>query len=349
VGHITSLDPIRPENAPEPWEAAALRSFEEGVEEVTNVTGANGKRVLRLMRPLVTEESCLRCHAQQGYEVGEIRGGISVSVPMDEYLRIARTDFATAMAGYGTVWVFGVAGILYAARSVGRRARHQIQAQERIQDLLSARELMLREVHHRVKNNMGMMSSLLDLKAMSVQDAGAADALTDVADRFGVMSTLYDTLYRSPSLDGLSTSQFLSNVVDDLAASVPRADAVVLQADVEDVELSVDTLSALGILVAEAVTNALKYAFPNGSGGTVEVRGRLAGTRMELTVQDDGVGLPPDVEFDSGSGLGLRLIGSLAEQIGGRAEIVRDGGTGIRVVFPVHAHDIEGTSAASVS
>jgi two-component sensor histidine kinase len=172
---------------------------------------------------------------------------------------------------------------------------------------------------------------------MSVQDERAADALTDVADRFGVMSTLYDTLYRAPNLDGLSTSQFLGNVVDDLAASVPRAQAVALRADVADVELSVDTLSALGILVAEAVTNALKYAFPNGSGGTVEVRGRVVGGHMELTVHDDGVGLPPGVELDTSSGLGLRLIGSLAEQISGRAEILRQQGTGIRVVFPVHA------------
>jgi two-component system, sensor histidine kinase and response regulator len=84
-GHITSLNPIRPANSPEEWEAEALHAFQEGATEVSYIHGENGARVFRFMRPLVTEESCLKCHAKQGYRLGDIRGGISVTLPMQPY------------------------------------------------------------------------------------------------------------------------------------------------------------------------------------------------------------------------------------------------------------------------
>jgi len=81
-GHITSLKPIRPENAPDPWEVRALGFFEAGKEEVNSVEEIEGESYMRLMRPLMTEEDCLRCHVDQGYKLGDVRGGLSVAIPM---------------------------------------------------------------------------------------------------------------------------------------------------------------------------------------------------------------------------------------------------------------------------
>ena len=88
-GHITSLKPLRPENAPDGWESKALRAFERGEKEATDISEINGQEYLRLMRPFVTEKGCLKCHGQQGYAEGDIRGGISVSIPMAPYYKVA--------------------------------------------------------------------------------------------------------------------------------------------------------------------------------------------------------------------------------------------------------------------
>lgn len=112
IEHITSLDPVRPENAADEWETRALESFEEGKNEAVSVESIGGGPYLRYMRPMVTEKGCLKCHAVQGYEVGDIRGGISVAIPLSPLLTIAKAhNFATS-AAHITFWVLGVGGIL---------------------------------------------------------------------------------------------------------------------------------------------------------------------------------------------------------------------------------------------
>jgi len=117
-GHITSLNPIRPANAPDDWERQALQAFEQGDEEVASVDILNGEPYLRLMRPFVTEQSCLKCHEQQGYQVGDIRGGISLSVPMAPYNALAGEQTAQMIAGHGGLWALGLIGIFFATRRI---------------------------------------------------------------------------------------------------------------------------------------------------------------------------------------------------------------------------------------
>lgn len=111
IEHITSLDPLRPENAADKWETKALESFDASKDEAVSVEKIGGRPYLRYMRPMITEEGCLKCHAVQGYEVGDIRGGISVAIPLAPLLSIAKShDFATA-AAHITFWILGLAGI----------------------------------------------------------------------------------------------------------------------------------------------------------------------------------------------------------------------------------------------
>jgi diguanylate cyclase (GGDEF)-like protein len=133
-GHITSLRPFRPENRPDPWEAEALKAFEQGTRETGSIERMAGKEYYRYMHPFVTEKSCLKCHAAQGYREGDIRGGISVSIPMEPLRAIERSRMLELTFAHGFLWVFGLAGI-----SIGtRRLRDQMLQREKLEgDLLS--------------------------------------------------------------------------------------------------------------------------------------------------------------------------------------------------------------------
>jgi signal transduction histidine kinase len=130
LGHITSLKPIRPENAADSWETEALLAFERGEEEVVSIEFIGDTEYLRLMRPMITEENCLKCHAVQGYQVGDLRGGISVSVPMTRLRTIARSQTVVVVLGYGLVWLMGLCGIGAWARSIASRIREQDKAEQ---------------------------------------------------------------------------------------------------------------------------------------------------------------------------------------------------------------------------
>ncbi len=129
-GHLTSLNPICPANAPDPWEAAALRKLERGEPEVRAVEMLDGEHQLRLMRPMFTEERCLGCHAAQGYRVGDLRGGFSVAVPMAPLRANALGHVATLALANGLLWILGLGGIALGARRVGARIRERERAEE---------------------------------------------------------------------------------------------------------------------------------------------------------------------------------------------------------------------------
>ena len=129
-GHITSLRPIREGNAPDGWERQALVAFESGTREVGSLEGVGGEAVLRFMRPLVTEKGCLKCHANQGYREGDIRGGVSVSVPMAPYRAIERVSVRSALLANGAIWGLGLVGVAGGARLMRNRRRELEEAEQ---------------------------------------------------------------------------------------------------------------------------------------------------------------------------------------------------------------------------
>jgi len=114
--HLTSLNPIRPENAPDAWEAKALKACEAGAPEVSEVVQMAGEPYLRVMHPFRTEKSCLKCHAAQGYKEGDIRGGICVDVPLAPFFAPVRSQTFTLAASHGLIWLLGLAGIVVGNR-----------------------------------------------------------------------------------------------------------------------------------------------------------------------------------------------------------------------------------------
>jgi two-component system cell cycle sensor histidine kinase/response regulator CckA len=129
-GHLTSLKPLRPQNAPDSWEEKALKAFDRGVDEVSGVVSINGKSYMRLMRPFRTDASCLKCHAEQGYREGDIRGGISVAVPLEPLWAENWHSRNALILGHLVLWMLGVAGIVLAVRQIGVSTAAAMQAQE---------------------------------------------------------------------------------------------------------------------------------------------------------------------------------------------------------------------------
>jgi len=130
LGHITSLKPSRPENAPDAWETAALRAFEHGQTEVISREPFHGQRQLRFMKPLVTEAACLACHAGQGYKVGDIGGGISVAAPLDPYMALAQARIGPIAMIHAGLWALGMLGIFLGARQMRQRLDQKLRAEE---------------------------------------------------------------------------------------------------------------------------------------------------------------------------------------------------------------------------
>lgn len=120
AGHITSLNLLRPENAPDEWERAALESFEQGRTEALEFTPINGQPYLRLMQPMITQEGCLKCHGHQGYQVGDIRGGVAVALPLTPLLTFERQANVTSALTFGLLWLLGIVGIVMSGRSFNR-------------------------------------------------------------------------------------------------------------------------------------------------------------------------------------------------------------------------------------
>ncbi len=135
-GHITSLKPLRPGNAPDAWEKTALESFERGARESIASARIAGEQHLRFMRPLVTTSGCLKCHVEQGYKVGDIRGGISVSIPMRAYLEIADQHIMVLSGGHCFVWLLGLVGIGLGTRRLGQYENELTESRNRFESIL---------------------------------------------------------------------------------------------------------------------------------------------------------------------------------------------------------------------
>jgi PAS domain-containing protein len=129
-GHITSLNPIRPANVPDNWEAIALKAFQTGVKEVSSVEEIEDENYMRLMRPLLIEKACLKCHAKQGYKLGDIRGGLSISIPLAPRMAIERSHILTLFAGHGLLWIAGLLGLGFGMHHLKQQVHERIEAEK---------------------------------------------------------------------------------------------------------------------------------------------------------------------------------------------------------------------------
>ncbi len=204
---------------------------------------------------------------------------------------------------------------------------------ERTQSLLAEKELILREVHHRVKNNLHTISSLLFLQTQTLKEASAIEALNEAIRRVQSFGVLYERLHLSGNFNDLSVKDYLPSLIDEIVGNFPNSPRVAIEKRIEDFSLDVQHLQPLGIIINELLTNIMKYAFAGRESGVVRVHAGSAGERIRLCVEDDGVGIPEGIDFGHSGGLGLTLVGQLADQLDGTIRIERGGGTRVILEF----------------
>jgi two-component sensor histidine kinase/ligand-binding sensor domain-containing protein len=199
------------------------------------------------------------------------------------------------------------------------------------------KEVLLKEVHHRVKNNLQIITSLLNLQSRHVSDPAALDTLREVKDRIKSISMLHQRLYQREELSCIDLSEYVQTLCRSLFASYGvREDHVRLEFDIPSLYLDIDTALTLGLIVNELVSNTLKYAFPEQRKGTLLIELlRVTETDYTLTISDDGTGLPDNFEEKMATSFGLQLVSSLIKKLHGSLKFYSQGGTQIRLQFVI--------------
>ncbi|WP_051329664.1 AAA family ATPase [Geminicoccus roseus] len=207
---------------------------------------------------------------------------------------------------------------------------------------LEEKEALLKEVHHRVKNNLQLVSSLLSLQASHVDDPAVAELFTDSRNRVRSLALVHENLYRAGNFARIAMDEHIKSLCAHiLRAYGSRGQQIELSTRVDDLQLDLDRAVPCGLIVNELVSNALKHAFPDRRSGQVQVEMRLlAGRRCRLSVADDGVGMPADpARSDT---LGLQLVHDLVQQLRGEIEVQRDHGTRFTIDFDLEGHRLDG-------
>ncbi len=208
----------------------------------------------------------------------------------------------------------------------------KLKSETKINKLLQQKELLLREVHHRIKNNMSTIRGLLALQAYSIEEKSAIEALNDAQNRVMSMMVIYDKLYRSTDYHNISAKEYLSDLTASISETFTGLSNVTITADYGDCVLDSDSMFNIGIIITELLTNAYKYAFPDGRAGNIRLScNHLQDGAKEIIFEDDGVGFTGSLR-QNGS-FGMELVGMLVEQLKGKLELSTERGTKYRILF----------------
>ena len=230
--------------------------------------------------------------------------------------------------------ILGPQGDVVMLQSVGRDVTDQHHAEAQLQQALREKETLLKEVYHRVKNNLQVVQSLLQLQQRHVADDTARRALEECARRIRSMALVHEKLYQSGNLADLSLRDYthdLLRLVDELTGATQRQ--ITLQAEVDDIRCRLDSAIPYGLLVTELVSNAIQHGFAGRPRGLVRVE-LLHREGVRLIVSDDGIGLASGFDIDRARTMGLQLAAMLAQQMGGQLTVSGDGGAVFSTALP---------------
>ncbi|MBK8025766.1 MAG: hypothetical protein IPK19_31340 [Chloroflexi bacterium] len=210
------------------------------------------------------------------------------------------------------------------------------QKERELAAALAEKDMLLKEVHHRVKNNLQILSSLLSLQSGTVRDAQVLERFQDSQSRIRTMALVHERLCRSDDLAQIAFDEYLRDLTSYLMANYQgQLSGVTLKVKADDIHLDIDTAIPCGLMVNELLTNALKHAFPDRQGGEIGVEVRRSGDgHYHLLVWDDGVGMPEGMDWRKTTSLGLRLVNSLTRQLSGSVEVRMTRGTVFEIRFP---------------
>jgi signal transduction histidine kinase len=366
-GHITSLSPIRPQNAPDRWEARALEAFERGEEEVSSVEEIEGETHMRLMRPLITAEDCLKCHASQGYKVGDVRGGISVAVSMAPLWAVERDRMLASAQGHGLTWLIGFVGIGLGARRLRRQVDRRKEAEESLRqanrklvELESLKEDLANMLVHDMKNpvaNTMLAVDMIELESeSSLTQIQREYILMARRNQFKLSEMMVNLLEISRLESGAMEINMTSFDVLDLIDRIIARYTAITMAEEKAVQVEVDPGAGritcdqglLDRILTNILSNAIKHSHPNGE-ISIQVTPAKERRGVLFSVRDFGEGIPKESQerifekfyqaemremgLRNDTGLGLTFCKMAVELLGGDIWVESEEGEGSRFSF----------------
>lgn len=222
-------------------------------------------------------------------------------------------------------------GSVHVARDITERKK----ADNQIKKSLKEKELLLKEIHHRVKNSLQIISSLLDLQKGYVKNNSIAiNVLKESQDRVKAMATIYENLYLSKDLTKINFNHYIQSLLQGLFYShTAKEGQIIPLIEVEDIMLNIETAIPCGLIISELISNSLKHAFPEGKKGNIRIALRPRGNEYELLISDNGIGIPENIDFKNTNTLGFKLINNLVSQIDGKITLDKSHGTKFKITF----------------
>lgn len=237
------------------------------------------------------------------------------------------------LAGKGRI-IYGETGSAVRMLGININITAHKQAAEQIKASLREKEVLLTELHHRVKNNLQIISSFLNLQSGYIEDAKTLEILKAAENRVVSMALVHEQLYLSQNLAQVDSASYIKHLASNLFSSYNiNTDAIKLKINIDKILLSVNTAITCGLIINELISNALKYAFPEGQSGEIKINFQSARGQIILIVSDNGIGLPENVDLQKTESLGLQIVLALTNQLQGKIEIERNNGTEFRMTF----------------
>jgi two-component sensor histidine kinase len=224
--------------------------------------------------------------------------------------------------------------MLIGVKGIGSILIERKSAENKISILLKENELILKEVHHRIKNNMNTTYGLIALQAESITDPQAKRALEDSASRVQAMITLYEELFISGNYSEVSMKKYLPLLAERIISNFPKREMITLDVSSDDFTIDEKKLSGIGLIVNELLTNIMKYAFVGKDSGKISISLLNKENKVLLCICDNGNGIPENIDLGNSTGFGLSLVDMLTKQLEGKLSFESNNGTKVILEFP---------------
>jgi len=285
---------------------------------------------IRQRREIIINDYSAQHPAKKGYPEGHVSITRFVTVPVFSGGKIVSI---AGVANRGTDYSEKDVKILKTFLDNVQIIIDRKKDEDEIKSLLEQKEMLLREVHHRIKNNMNTVAGLLKLQSLSIEEPAAIEALNDARGRVQNMMLIYDRLYRSADYKNLNVKDYFENLVNEIIKLFPNHSKVNVVKKIDDFKLDSKVLFTMGIMINELITNTFKYAFDETDNPELAFSLSFNDGRVSFAVKDNGPGLPDNVKTGNRNGFGLNLVSSLAEQLEGEMVFGDTPGTEIKVSF----------------
>ena len=268
---------------------------------------------------------------------------IGLAEHFDVLHKVSRGDFNARISDNSREGLLNALGKVtnQMIESVSIEITERKQAEEHLRTSLREKEILLRELYHRTKNNMQVFSSLLELQAITIDDKNTLQLIKEIQNRIRSIALVHEKLYQSKDLSNVNLKDYVTDLIHALLISYEGSkERISIRADVDNIFLSLDTVTPCGMIISELVSNSLKYAFPEERKGEITIEFHSTGHgEVKLRISDNGIGLPKGLDFRSAKSLGFKLIRKLTEdQLRGTAEL--EGGKG--TAFLIRFREIKG-------